>query len=134
MLCLNAQTDTIQNRKAPEMVFEKTEHEFGTMPYGGNGTCEFVFKNKGKAPLIISNVERDCVCTTVDWPKEPIKKGDKGVIKVIYDTRRTGVFTKAVTVYSNAKIPIINLWFKGKVEPAASKENTKIIVFPEKMH
>ena len=34
------------NANAPEMIFEKEVHDFGTFKQGGDGTYEFKFKNK----------------------------------------------------------------------------------------
>jgi hypothetical protein len=100
--------------------FETTEHDFGTIPEKGDGTFAFVFKNTGKEPLILKNVRSSCGCTVPEWPKEPIKKGNKGTIKVIYNTRITGSFHKQITVYSNAEGDPVILQIKGKVEPAAN--------------
>jgi len=96
--------------------FETTEHDYGTIPQGSDGTYEFVFKNTGREPLVLKNVRSSCGCTVPKWPKEPIKKGDTGVIKVSYNTRITGSFSKSISVYSNSgAVPVI-LKIKGKVE------------------
>jgi hypothetical protein len=100
--------------------FETTEHDFGTLPEKGDGTFAFVFKNTGKEPLILKNVRSSCGCTVPEWPKEPIKKGGKGTIKVSYNTRITGSFHKEITVYSNAEGDPVVLKIQGKVEPAAN--------------
>jgi hypothetical protein len=50
-------------------------------------------------------------------PKEPVLPGEKGVINVKYDTKRTGSFTKTVTVSSNAKSGTKVLKIKGTVNP-----------------
>jgi hypothetical protein len=100
--------------------FETTEHDFGTIPEKGDGTFAFVFKNTGKEPLILKNVRSSCGCTIPEWPKEPIKRGNKGTIKVSYNTRITGSFHKDITVYSNAEGDPVVLKIKGKVEPAAN--------------
>jgi hypothetical protein len=114
-------------KDAPEIVLDKTVYDFGTIPYAGNGTFEFTFKNTGQDPLIVSNVQKSCGCTSVDWTKDPVKKGQKGVIKVTYDTKRPGPFTKTLTVFSNAKTSQILLTFKGTVEnaPAAAETSKK---------
>ncbi len=104
-----------ENKNAPIIVFDKIVYDFGTIAYDSNGAFEFGFKNEGNEPLIVSNVQKSCGCTSVDWTKEPIKKGGKGVIKVSYDTKRVGAFTKNVTVNSNAKMPSVVLTFKGTV-------------------
>jgi archaellum component FlaG (FlaF/FlaG flagellin family) len=40
----------------PIIEFKETIHNFGEIEYKGNGTYEFVFKNIGKGPLLITNV------------------------------------------------------------------------------
>ena len=91
-----------ENPNAPEIAFESEVHDYGTIKQGADGTCEFKFKNTGKEPLIISNAKGSCGCTVPTYPKEPIMKGQTGVIKVHYDTKRVGAFTKTVTINSNA--------------------------------
>ena len=104
------------NPNAPEMTFENETHDYGTVKNGADGTCEFKFKNTGKEPLIISNARGSCGCTVPTWPKEPIMKGQTATIKVHYDTKRTGAFTKTVTIESNAKTNPRVLTIKGTVE------------------
>ena len=41
------------NKNAPTINFEKTTHDYGTVVKGGDGVCEFKFKNTGKNPLVI---------------------------------------------------------------------------------
>lgn len=97
--------------------FETSEHDFGSIPYKGDGTYEFVFKNTGKVPLVLKNVRSSCGCTVPEWPKDPIKKGEKATIKVSYNTRITGTFSKSISVLSNAGDTPVVLVIKGKVEP-----------------
>lgn len=105
-----------------DIKFEKTVHDFGTIPQGGNGECEFIFTNTGKEPLVINNCMGSCGCTVPQCPKEPILPGKKGVIKVKYDTNRVGPFVKSVTVNSNAKSGVMTLQIKGTVEAKPVEE------------
>jgi hypothetical protein len=108
---------------APEIVFEKEVHDFGTIEYGGNGTYDFKFSNTGKSPLIISNARGSCGCTVPKWPKEPVAKGQSGSINVQYDTKRPGPFTKTVTISSNAKSANKVITIKGVVESAEQTDD-----------
>jgi hypothetical protein len=119
-----ATTAATQNPNAPEIVFEKEVIDYGTVKYDSDGTREFKFKNTGKEPLIIYSATGSCGCTVPTAPKEPIKPGETGVIKVHYDTKRVGSFEKTVTVSSNAKTPSKILKIKGVVEPAPSTPAT----------
>jgi hypothetical protein len=103
--------------------FETLEHDFGSIPYKGDGSYIFVFKNTGKEPLVLRNVRASCGCTQPEWPKDPINKGKQGEIKVSYNTKITGSFSKTISVFSNATEEPIILVIKGKVEEAAAAEN-----------
>ncbi|HNQ60937.1 MAG TPA: DUF1573 domain-containing protein [Bacteroidia bacterium] len=108
----------VDNPNAPEITFENDVHDYGTIKAGADGNCEFKFKNTGKEPLIISAAKGSCGCTVPTYPKEPIMSTQTGVIKVHYDTKRVGAFTKTVTINSNAKTDTKVLTIKGVVEAA----------------
>lgn len=100
----------------PKIEFKKDVHDYGELKYGANGTYTFDFKNTGNAPLIISNAKGSCNCTVPSWPKEPINPGETGKITVHYDTKRSGVINKSVTITSNAaNDPSKILRIKGNV-------------------
>ena len=117
------------NKNAPVINFDKTTHDYGTLVKGGDGTCEFKFKNTGVEPLILSNVTSSCGCTVPEWPREPILKGKSNVIKVKYDSNRVGPINKTITVMSNATNSSIQLHIIGnvvdKVEGAAMPEKSQ---------
>ncbi len=104
-----------ENRKAPDIVFETEVVDYGTIEQNSNGVREFKFKNTGKEPLIITSCRASCGCTVPTCPKEPIKRGKTGIIKVKYSTNRLGRFSKTITVTSNAKTPRKVLTIKGDV-------------------
>ncbi len=115
---------TNANDTIAEMIFTETDHNFGVIQQKGNGTFEFVFKNTGKAPLIISNVQSSCGCTIPSWDKEPILPKKTGKIVVKYDTERIGPFTKSIKVFSNATNSPVELMIRGEVkvpEPTGTK-------------
>src|SRR5246127_426538 len=104
---------------APELKFDAETIDYATLDYDANTTREFKFKNTGKSPLIISNVQVQCGCTNVDgWPKEPIAPGKSASFKVKYDSKRVGKFDKKITVTSNSKTPSTVLTIRGEVKPA----------------
>ncbi|GIV27910.1 MAG: hypothetical protein KatS3mg027_1724 [Bacteroidia bacterium] len=115
-------TNGEQPASLADIKFDKTVHDFGTIPQGGNGECEFTFTNTGKEPLVITNCMGSCGCTVPQCPKEPVLPGKKGTIKVKYDTNRVGPFVKSVTVNSNAKSGVVTLQIKGTVEAKPVEE------------
>ena len=109
-----AQDKKVQN--GPEIEFEKVVHDYGDVPYNGNGECEFRFTNTGNEPLLVQKPKSSCGCTIPSWPKEPILPGESEVIKVTYRTNRVGNINKTVTVTSNAiDNPTVVLRIKGRV-------------------
>lgn len=132
---VSAQTTTIpaapvekkkEDKKAPEIKFKTDLIDYGTIEQKADGEREFVFKNTGKSPLVISNCVGSCGCTVPTWPKEPIKPGKTAAIKVKYDTNRLGHFEKNVTVTSNAKNGQVMLKIKGDVKAPENKESDNI--------
>ena len=102
-----------------QIEFEKETHDYGTISQYADGTCEFVFKNTGNEPLVISNAKGSCGCTVPQWPREPIAPGQTGTIKVKYDTKRVGIIGKSVTLQSNAtNEPTKTIRIKGNVKAA----------------
>jgi hypothetical protein len=102
--------------------FDSMVHDYGSIVKGSDGSCEFVFKNTGKTPLILNNVQASCGCTVPEWTREPVQPGKSGVIKVKYNTQIVSTFNKSITVTSNAKNSTVILSIKGTVtEPPAAE-------------
>lgn len=104
------------NGESPIFTFEQDTYEFGTVEEGTKVEHDFVFNNSGKTPLIIANVRASCGCTTPEYPKTPIKPGESGVIKVVFDSQnQVGIQHKIITIQSNAQPSTTILHLKGKV-------------------
>lgn len=104
--------------------FEKTSHNFGTFSESNpNVTCTFKFKNTGDGPLIIHQAIASCGCTVPQYPKEPIKPGESGEIKVTYNGagKFPGHFRKTITIRTNAKTEITRLVIEGEMTEAKKK-------------
>ena len=114
------------NPNAAQISFTQETIDYGKIKKDANGEREFVFKNTGKEPLIITNCVGSCGCTVPVWPKTPIAPGEKASIKVKYDTRRVGLFQKTVTVTSNAATPTKVLTLKGNVEDVPAAVTTPV--------
>ena len=108
--------------KSAEISFNETIIDYGTIENGEDGKRTFEFKNIGNAPLIFSRIFSSCGCTIPKKPEKPILPGESGLIQVEYDTKRTGLFQKAITVNSNAKTPNIILRIKGEVQEETEEE------------
>ena len=101
--------------KPAEFKFESETHDFGKIKLDQNATYTFNFTNEGEAPLIISKIEPTCGCTIGEYTQTPVKKGEKGFIKVTIKKSGSPLpFNTAVTVTSNARTPVKVLYLKGE--------------------
>ncbi len=105
-------------KKTASIDFETETLDYGTIEQNSNGERIFTFTNSGDAPLIISNVKASCGCTVPTYSKEAILPGKEGEIKIKYDTKRMGSFTKTITVHSNAYQSRKTLKIKGTIVSA----------------
>ncbi len=117
-----ATTPVVAPASLADISFESMVYDYGTLQQGGNGECEFKFKNTGKEPLIITNCQGSCGCTVPQCPKDPILPGKSSVIKVKYDSNRVGPISKSVSVQSNAKSGVQTLQIKGNIEAKPVEE------------
>ncbi len=106
---------------AASIEFETSSYDFGRIKEA-NGSIEhsFEFINKGSADLIVHNVRATCGCTTPEWTKEPVRPGEKGYIKVVFDpVDRPGTFNKSLSIVTNTNSQQVKLYIKGSVESIA---------------
>jgi len=84
--------------------WEKSTHDFGDIFQGDKVEHTFHFANTGNKPLVITNVEVTCGCTTPKgWPRDPIAPGEEGELTVAFNsTGKIGKQNKVITVTSNA--------------------------------
>ncbi|MEP2026230.1 MAG: DUF1573 domain-containing protein [Reichenbachiella sp.] len=109
----------------PEFAFNEESHDFGTINEGDVVEHVFAFTNTGDAPLIISSATGSCGCTVPEWPKEPIGVGEKGEIKVKFNSRKKpGVQNKTVTITSNTYPKQQRIKIKANVTPAPKDADT----------
>jgi hypothetical protein len=113
---------------AQEFQFEAETIDYGKIEKASNGERTFVFTNIGDQPLIIDRIKSSCGCTVPKKPEAPVMPGEKGEIKVSYDTKRVGGFSKSITITSNAKNTVKVIKIKGFVNKEISLEKEKSIL------
>lgn len=112
----SAGTPVIAEADAPKIEVEKAIFEFGDIKQGEKVSYEFKFKNVGKTPLIITNASATCGCTVPEYPSAPVKPGEEGVIKVVFDSAgKLGLQDKVVTITSNANPAFEQLHLVGNI-------------------
>mgnify|MGYP006048822193 FL=1 len=102
-----AQVTSAAKPNGPVITFEKKTHEFGDIVQGDKVEETFKFANTGNEPLIITNVQVTCGCTTPKgWPRDPIPPGAKAEITVGFNSAgKMGRQNKVVTIVYNASNP-----------------------------
>lgn len=84
------------------LTFEEKVHNFGEITAGEKVEYSFKFTNTGTSPLIIEDAISSCGCTVPEWPKEPIKPGQSGYMKVVFDSHgKSGYTEKEISVKIN---------------------------------
>lgn len=123
------ETSKTTELKGAQIEFDQEVIDYGEVAYASNGEREFVIKNTGDSPLVITRTKGSCGCTVPTKPSEPILPGETGIMKVKYDTKRANqAFSKIITVTSNAvNSPTKVVKIKGKVlaNPDAKKVSLK---------
>lgn len=114
LLVLTATAFRVSNPSV--MKFEETKYNFGFIHQGDIVSHEYSFTNTGEEPLTILDAEVTCKCTTIDFPKQPIMKGGKGIIKVTFDSKSAmDRQERTVLVKSTASNSPVTLTFKAVV-------------------
>nr|WP_315156543.1 DUF1573 domain-containing protein [uncultured Flavobacterium sp.] len=105
---------------ASSVVWKSETIDVGTIPQNTPKPIVFEFKNTGKTAVIVTNVQGSCGCTATDYTKTPIAPGKSGTVTATYNAANPGVFTKTVSVTTNADTAVKVLTIKGTVVVAAS--------------
>ena len=102
-----AQEKKAVQKNGAVIAWEKKSHDFGNIVQGDKVEHTFYFSNTGNEPLIITNVQVSCGCTTPKgWPRDPIPPGASGEITVSFNSAgKMGVQNKPVTLVTNAVNP-----------------------------
>ncbi|MFD0940913.1 DUF1573 domain-containing protein [Pedobacter boryungensis] len=108
--------------KPAEFKFETETHDFGKVVLNKPVVYTFNFTNIGDAPLIITKIETTCGCTVGEYTQTPVKKGEKGFVKVTLTPAGSPLpFNKAITLTSNARTSIKVLYVKGESIEGSTK-------------
>lgn len=107
------------SQHATDLLFEEKTFDFGEIKEAdGPVHHEFSVRNVGKQPLAISRINGSCGCMKFEYPKEPIRPGERRKIKLIYDPAyRQGFFNKRFVVMTSGNNDYTYAWVKGTVIP-----------------
>ena len=117
-----------------DIFVKETIFDFGKIPQGKPVFHFFEVVNSGKTPMVISNIQTSCGCTTPEWNKDPIPPGESTKVKVGYNAAAEGNFEKTITlIYNQNLTKQINI--KGivwKAPVGAAPENLSIQLLKQK--
>lgn len=92
-------------------------YDFGKVTDGEKVIYSYRFKNTGNKALVIASATASCGCTVPEKPEEPIKPGEEGFLKVVFNSEgRVGPTHKEITVISNAYPAFPVLQLTGEVQ------------------
>tara|TARA_B100000767_G_C19659151_1_gene490213 strand:- start:217 stop:684 length:468 start_codon:yes stop_codon:yes gene_type:complete len=120
---VNAKSRDLEIKKgAASISFDKKEYDFGTVNEGDIVETSYLVTNSGKTDLVITNAQASCGCTVPVWPKNPIKPGATGEVKVKFNTSgKPNRQQKTITLTTNTESGREVLTLKGSVTPKAKK-------------
>jgi hypothetical protein len=88
----------------PYIKFTNPIATIGKIMSGEKAGMDFVFFNAGKKSLIILDAKASCGCTVPEWDKNPVLPGEKGKVRVVYDSSgELGMQNKSIRIISNAR-------------------------------
>lgn len=100
----------------PVMAIDTPSVDLGTLVQGDTIMHVYNFKNTGNMPLVLSNVNASCGCTTPSYSKDPVGPGERGFITVKFNSKgKEGKLNKTVTAYANTKPAENTVSFKIEV-------------------
>ncbi len=102
--------------KFPVMQIDTPTVDLGQITQGDTIMHVYNFKNTGNMPLVVSNVNASCGCTTPSYSTAPVAPGEKGFITVKFNSKgKEGKLNKTVTAYANTKPADNTVSFKIEV-------------------
>ena len=98
------------------IVFDEPVIDFGKVVKGETRTHDFSFTNTGNAPLVIE-IATGCSCTTIDYPTQAIMPGEKGHIRILFDSgkKKPGPVSVDIDVIANTKPIVTTATFNAEV-------------------
>ena len=102
----------------PVLHFSERVFDFGKIATGELVEHTYEFTNTGDRPLIIHKVIGGrSGCVTAVWPQHPIQVGEKGQIKVMFNSAgQTGQQAQVIIIKANTDPPEVRLLLKGFIE------------------
>jgi hypothetical protein len=111
-----------QNISKTPLVWKSNRIDLGTiLEEQGLQKAEFEFTNAGDSLFFIREVVTECGCTSVDYTRDTLRKGESGRIQLSFDpSSAAGFFSKLVIVKGNSEAVQDSLFLEGTAIPYPS--------------
>ncbi len=73
-------------------------YDFGNIIKGVPVAKIFKIFNPGNKPIRIRTIDAPLYCEVAAWTQKPIKPGKAGLIKIVYNTDKSGVFNATLKI------------------------------------
>lgn len=112
----------------PRLILDQPVHEAGEIEAGTTITHEFIIKNEGRAPLLISEVRAGCGCIVPAFDKN-IAPGDSGKVTIsmkVYREWAGHSLRRTAWVITNDPIsPQVRLTMNATIKPDSGQPPVK---------
>lgn len=102
-----------KNRTETSVETKKALIEMGELDWQNSHDAVFTIKNIGNNLLVVDDIDTTCGCTSANYVKKPVGKGENLDITVTIKPKNKGYFEETITVYCNAENSPIQLKIKG---------------------
>lgn len=100
--CKQYSDDKIEDLKKTTFTLDFPSRKYVAIQQGQKITLYYKIKNEGDEILFISNVQTSCGCLTSTYPTSPISSGNRGIIKLEFDsTKSMGYVEHYFTIVAN---------------------------------
>lgn len=104
-----------QETIAPKLIWKVNRIDMGTiLEEEGSKTAEFEFINTQDSIFVIKDVWLECGCTSVEFSKDSLEKGESGKLTISFDpTSASGFYSKLIVVEGNLSGVKDSLFLEG---------------------
>ena len=114
-----ATTLSAQKPEGAEIIFSSNVIDLGTLSQDDDPqVIRLAYTNTGDLPLVVTEVQTSCSCTTVQCDRKKVMPGERGSIVVTMDPSKApdGSFFRVLKVYSTARSGVKHVTLKANIE------------------
>ena len=102
---INTPTSSDSDENVPILTLAVEEIDLGKLTQGELIEYDLEIKNTGEGQLVLTDVRASCGCTvSKDWPREAIAPGEKGIIKVNFNSEgKSGLSESTISIVANTR-------------------------------